>query len=162
MRYQVFNKSLFLRFIFSALVFVTVLAFNFNSVYADVPDCSGSLIGTAGNDNPPSLDKLFCPVVRVFNAAILLVGAILVIMIIYGAIKLALSLGDPKGFESAKATWLYAGIGLGIILGFWGLLTIIMNRLNLGDTYSGPLDPFLRAMEGIQALLAELGITSSP
>src|SRR3989344_8277583 len=142
MRYQVFN--IFPKFIFGVLIFATVLTFNTNSAYAQVA-CDGDLLG----DEPPSLTQLFCPVVRVFNAAILLVGAILVIMIIYGAIKLALSLGDPKGFESAKATWLYAGIGLGVILGFWGLLTIIMNRLNLGTPYDGPLGPFTKAMEGI-------------
>ena len=154
MRYRIFNRSLFLKFIFSTLVFVTVLAFNTNNTYAQ-DACDGDLLG----DEPPSLDKLLCPAVRVFNVAILLVGAVLVIMIIYGAIKLALSLGDPKGFESAKATWLYAGIGLGIILGFWGLLAIIMNRLNLGTPYDGPMGPFTKAMEGIQALLTALGIT---
>lgn len=139
--------------IFSTLVFTAVLFFNFNTAYA-----AGHCIDNLG-DAPPSLDQLLCPIVRVFNTMILLVGAVLIIMIIYGAIKLALSLGDPKGFESARATWLYAAIGLGIILGFWGIFTIIINRLNLGGTYTGPMDPFTKAMEGIQALLTALKIT---
>lgn len=146
------------KFVVAILVFTTVLAFNLNNAYA-APACSGSLIGTAGNDDPPSLEMLLCPVIRVFNAIILLVGVVLIIMIIYGAIKLALSLGDPKGLESAKATWVHAGIGLGIVLGFWGVLSIIMNRFNIIGYYADPMAPFNAASDGITRLLEAVGIT---
>ncbi len=153
MLFQAFRRNL-LKIAITILVFSVVFAFNFNSAYA-APDCGGSLIG----DVPPSLEMILCPIIRVFNAIILLVGAALVIMIIYGAIKLALSLGDPKGLESAKATWVHAGIGLGIVLGFWGVLTILMNRFNMIGYYANPMAPFNAASDGITALLEAIGIT---
>lgn len=158
MLFRHFKRNLS-KLVAAVLVFTAVFTLNLNNAYAAV-DCnaSGSLIG----DEPPSLEMLVCPIVRVFNMIILLVGVVLIIMIIYGAIKLALSLGDPKGLESAKATWVHAGIGLGIVLGFWGILTILMNRFGITNAtrgFTSPMDPFNKAGDGITNLLEAIGIT---
>ncbi len=65
-------------------------------------------------------------------------GIIFAIMIGIGAIKLAVSLGDPKGLEGASRTWTYALVGVAIVLGAVTLVSLIgrVLGLNLGDLSS--------------------------
>lgn len=94
-------------------------------------DCN---LGSPENPGVPTVEQLICPVARLLNAAMLLAGVALAIMIAFGAIKMALSFGDPKGYQASTRTLIFALIGFLIVIGALTILTII-NRtfgLNLG------------------------------
>lgn len=59
-------------------------------------------------------------------------GPIAVGVIIYGAIQMVISVGDPAKFKEGKQTILYAVIGYAIILVGWGIVSIITNLLKTG------------------------------
>ena len=120
-----------------------------------------TVAGTCGSidiDNPSPL-AIICPFVKVFNVAVLGAGGLLVIIIIYGAIKLAMSLGDPKGYQAAQQTWFWGVIGFAVIVGAYSLIYILDKILGLGIVGAGPnsiFDNFLNAFTG---LLTEVGIS---
>lgn len=87
---------------------------------------------------------------RAFNVLIAASGVIFAIYIIYAAVKLSLSYGDPEGFNQAKYSLLYSLIGYIIILGFFLLVRLVLNLFgsNAGST---PDDPFSKLMEGLNS-----------
>lgn len=104
----------------------------------------------------PSPLQIVCPLFRVFNILIFSVGAVFTIMVIYGAIKLAMALGDPKAFEGARQTYVWAIIGLAVILGFFAILTILNGVFGLGIR----LDLFQWLTDSLYNLLTSLGINN--
>ncbi len=79
----------------------------------------------------PKPSQIICPFLRVVNLALMVSGVALAVFIGYGAIKLSVSLGDPKGYEGAMRTFLFAIIGFFIVVGAFSLLTILNNTLGL-------------------------------
>ncbi len=66
---------------------------------------------------PATFDCLFKVIFpSVFNAAIMFVGIIVVIMIVLGGMKFIASKGDNKQLDSAKKTITYAIIGAVVII----------------------------------------------
>lgn len=107
------------------MVFVIFLL-SCNNVYA--LDCYQESSGYPA----PLPSQIICPFVRVINLALLLVGAVLIAMIVLGAIKMAVSLGDPKALQGAKLTWTYAIIGTFVVLGSFFILFLINKTFGLG------------------------------
>lgn len=68
----------------------------------------------AQNPDSPLCSKtdLWTYVIKITNTMMIVLGALSVIMIIYGGIQYVLSAGDAKKVESAKNTILYSVIGL--------------------------------------------------
>jgi len=81
-------------------------------------DCSdySSVVEDPGQGNAYAILYLVCPLKGAINLGLLLVGATLIIFILYGAIKAVQSQGDPKMLEGAKQTWSWAIFGALIIL----------------------------------------------
>lgn len=133
------------KFILSVSILFTLIGNTQGRIYAY--DC------TVEGSNAPRLEQIVCPFARVINVMIYAAGAALVLMLLWGAIKLALAVGDPKGMQAASMTWTYALVGFAVIVG--GVLIItIMGRL-LGWTIG---DPFSVIYTSIQDFGQELEI----
>lgn len=96
-------------------------------------DCSGSL------DNP-TIDQLMCPIIRVVNILAYAVGAIFIIVLIWGAFKLAMAQGDPKAYASAINTWYWLVVGAFVVVGYFAFTTVLSKAF--GFQMVNPLDTF--------------------
>jgi hypothetical protein len=101
-------------------------------------DCTTPLTGGEASAGPPTLAQVLCPIIRVVNIAILGAGAIFVLMLLYGGVKLTLALGDPKGFEGAKNTITWAVIGFLIIIGVISILFIASRLFGIQFDFTNP------------------------
>lgn len=121
-----------------------VLALNFSVTYA--ADCD---LGNASG--APTPRSIVCVIGRVFNIAMLAGGLVFIGMIGYVAIKFAMSNGDWKGYEGAKTTFTYAVIGVFIVIGVLGIMSLIGKTF--GITWLDP-NALVNSLElGINRLL---------
>lgn len=104
------------------------LAFNFFITFAY--DCAGFDADIVSGEAPSPL-AISCVIGRIINVVVLVAGLGLVYMILWGAFKLSMSQGDPKGYVGAQNTWFYAIIGFLIVVGFFALYTIMAQILGL-------------------------------
>lgn len=110
-------------------------------------DCEEYFSEVVNNpDNRGAILYLFCPLISGINIGLYVVGAVLIILILYGAIKAVSSLGNPKQLEGAKATWTHALLGFFIIV--FVLTGILLLLRMLGVTDFNPFD-----MDSIQDIL---------
>lgn len=65
------------------------------------------------------------------NILIFLVGAIAVIMLIWGGLQYVISAGDSKRVESAKSTILYAIIGIVIAILAFAIVNFVTGQLSV-------------------------------
>ncbi len=85
-----------------------------------VTDATGATVCEPTNPNEKSLPEIVAFIINVFSW---IVGAVSVIMIIYGGFRYITSGGDSNGVTAAKNTILYAIIGLIIV----ALAQVIVN-----------------------------------
>ena len=78
---------------------------------ADAPNC---LFGTG------------CAFTNITNGALFLIGAISVLMLIYGGIRYTISGGDSKAVTDAKNTILYAIIGIVVALLAFAIVNYVL------------------------------------
>lgn len=78
-----------------------------------------------GTDDAPSPTAIACIIGRIINIATLVGGMAFVAMVGYGAAKLAMAAGSPKGYEGAKNTWQWALIGAFTIAGVYMILSVV-------------------------------------
>lgn len=148
-------KNIFATIIFSAaFVFVS----STNTAYAI--DCDTYEVYTAGGSTVtvPSPAHILCPVFKLANAAVLLVGVVLAAMLAVGAIKLATSLGDPKGLDAASRTWTYAVVGTGVVIGAVSIIAILTRIFGL--EFGGTENIFASATEGLNNFLLDIGVVT--
>ena len=131
------------------VVFSTLLLTNIQPAFA--VNCPT----TVDEIDNPTPDQIVCPFMRVINTLVLSSGAMFVIMILFGAIKLSMAMGDPKGFDAAKGTMTWAVIGFLIVVGVFVILTIVTKIFGID---AGILDPFQLIQDKIQKLMTDLGI----
>jgi hypothetical protein len=63
------------------------------------------------------------------NMLIYVVGAVSVLMVIFGALKFAVSMGDPKRVESARNTILYAIVGVVVAASAYAIVNFVLGAL---------------------------------
>lgn len=63
------------------------------------------------------------------NTALFVIGAISVIMLIYGGIRYTISAGDAKQIEAAKNTIMYAIIGIVVALLAFAIVNFVLTTL---------------------------------
>lgn len=63
------------------------------------------------------------------NTVIFIVGAVSVLMVIYGGLRYVLSGGDAAGIKGARDTILYALVGLAISILSYGIVGFVINRI---------------------------------
>lgn len=92
-----------------------------------IQDGANSAKGTGQSDNLFTGDN---PVFKtITNAALFLIGAISVLMLIYGGIRYTLSAGDSKAVTDAKNTILYAIIGIIVALLAYAIVNFVLTSL---------------------------------
>ena len=136
-----------------ASIAYTFIAFNFFMAFAY--DCSGFDADIVSGEAPSPL-AFVCVIGRVMNVLVLVAGLGLVYMILWGAFKLSMSQGDPKGYVGAQNTWFYAIIGFLIVVGFFALYMIMAQILGL----PAPSTDFLqqRIEDAISNLMGAAGL----
>lgn len=100
------------------------------------------------NVNDPA--AIVCVIQNIVIVAVAIVGTLFVLMIAYGAYKLSMALGDPKGYSGAIMVWQYALIGFGIVFGVAAILSIIGKAF--GITFIDLEGLFNQLTSGINAL----------
>ncbi len=120
-----------------------IMLLNMRVAFAAV-DCN-----TIPLDEDIPAEYLVCPFKRVFNAAILLAGVLLTIMILVGVIKMSLAMGNPEGLKAASANWTYVIYGFLVIVGFAAIYSIIVTSLGLSyfSTFSEVFDAAATKLE---------------
>jgi hypothetical protein len=69
---------------------------------------------------------------NVTNAALFLIGAVSVLMLIYGGIRYTVSGGDTKQVTDAKNTILYAVVGIVVAIMAYAIVNFVIGRLTTG------------------------------
>jgi len=69
-------------------------------------------------------------IVRVLRYALGLLGVIALIMILYGGFLMLTSAGNADTIKKAKATIIWASVGIAVILGSWQILRFIFETVN--------------------------------
>jgi len=104
---------------------------------------------------PPTLVDLFDVLKRVLYAGLALVGVVVIIMILIGAIKMALSLGDPKALQGAHLTWTYAAIGAVVVLGFFLVFRVVTGIMGIETGIATPGVMFDTLFDSIDAFMCK-------
>jgi len=63
------------------------------------------------------------------NTALFIIGALSVIMLIYGGIRYTVSMGDAKNVEAAKNTIMYAIVGIVVALLAYAIVNFVLGAL---------------------------------
>lgn len=128
------------------LIFLTILLLG-------VGDIAYSLDYEGTADDPTPTDFLV-PIARIFNLMLMVAGGALIIMLLYGAIKLSMALGKPMEFQGAQKTFTYAIVGFAIVAGFFAIWLIITNALGI-SAFSSPGAIFQSMRDSINIFLEE-------
>ncbi len=87
----------------------------------DVPTPVVTVPGTSG-----SIEGIKDFIVKAANWALIITGAIAILLVIYGGIMYMLSAGDEKKAAKGKAIILYTLIGVAVIVGAYFIITLVM------------------------------------
>jgi hypothetical protein len=90
--------------------------------------------GVTGDE--ATISQLLDTIFRILNILILISGLVFAIMLGVASVKFSLSLGDPKGYEGAKATLTSALFGFGIVLGVFVIFNLIGSTLGIRGGWS--------------------------
>lgn len=127
--------------VLAGVLAVTVMAFGLtfalpasNFVGATDPDMTiQGGVGAAKSDEQPGAlfgtDGIFT---NIINAALFLIGAISVLMLIYGGIRYTLSAGNATNVTAAKNTILYAIVGIVVALLAFAIVNFVLTTLGSG------------------------------
>ena len=94
---------------------------NFSSI-SDGANCAASRTDLEGK----SIDTTFSKVTQVL---LVVIGIASVIVIIIAGLRMVISQGDPKAFESARNTILYAIIGIVIALLSYAIINFVLTSI---------------------------------
>ncbi len=86
------------------------------------------------NGTTPSLACLIQIVVNIINFALMFLGVVTLLMLLFGAIKFITSSGDPKAIQGAQKTMTYAIIGAIVVMMAFVLINIVTNALGLSSS----------------------------
>jgi hypothetical protein len=93
---------------------------------------SGGANAARGDDQPADLFGTAGVVTQITNTILYIVGAISVIMLIYGGLRYVISGGDSKKVTDAKNTVLYAIIGLIIAVLSYAIINFVIRAFAQG------------------------------
>lgn len=119
-----------LRTVLAGLLVVPVLAFGMTVATGgtDVSaQISGGLDAADTHEGPRDLTGDSGVITTVINVLLFIIGALAVIMLIWGGIRYTTSGGNQQAVTSAKNTIVYAVIGLVVAIFAWALVNYIVN-----------------------------------
>ena len=111
-------------------------------------------ISYEGTPEDPGPTDFLVPFARIFNLLLMVAGGALIIMLLYGAIKLSMALGKPMEYQGAQKTFTYAIVGFGIVVGFFAIWLIITNALGI-TAFTSPDAIFQSMRDTINTFLEE-------
>ena len=121
-----------------AFALLAGLAVPVATTYANNCDVSGGITGgkdCARNDEQP--ENLFNGDDSVFqtvtNVMLFLIGAISVVMLIYGGIRYTISQGDSTAVTNAKNTIMYAVIGIVVAILAYAIVNFVVTTFSAGS-----------------------------
>ena len=83
------------------------------------------------NGDVPSLGCLAQIIVNIINFAFVFLGAVTILILLFGAIKFITSAGDPKAIQGAQKTMTYAIVGAIVVLASFIIINIFTTALGL-------------------------------
>ncbi len=109
----------------------------------DIQDnaCQGINLNTSNstcNEKQKGEDKVIGIIKTIINVLSLIVGAICVIMIIFGGFRYMTSGGESSGVSGAKNTILYAVVGLVVVLLAQAIVRFVFTRTTSNNVTTGP------------------------
>ena len=114
----------------AGLMIIAVMAFSVGLLAPISVSAAGELNegATAAHnaDTPTSLTKVIGDIT---NVALFIIGAVSVLMLIYGGIRYTISGGDEKAITSAKNTILYAVIGIVVAVAAYAIVNFVITAL---------------------------------
>jgi hypothetical protein len=133
-------KKRSIKVMLASLLAIPVLALALPSVPAMAvgENCSGA--GGAqqgancaqGSNTPNTLFGPNSVFVTVVNTLLFVIGAVAVIMLVYGGIRYTISGGDQKAVTDAKNTILYAVIGIIVAVMAYAIVNFVLTSLSSG------------------------------
>ena len=94
---------------------------------------------------------------RIFNFFIILVTGVVVYFFIFAGVKMSLAHGDPKALESAKWTFIYAFIGMMIVVFFFTIVSLIFSIFGITglDNPNTPFNDLIKAFKNFSGIISE-------
>ena len=111
---------------FAGTVSQSVSAVDFNT------GASGGASSAQGSSQPSDLFGNGGIFQKITNIALYLIGAISVLMLIYGGIRYTISGGDSKNVTAAKNTILYAIVGIIVAILAFAIVNFVITSLTPG------------------------------
>jgi hypothetical protein len=108
-----------------AIVLGVALVANVAPVSAETLTIGGGASAAADDQQPTDLAAQFRNIV---NIALYIIGAVSVLMLIYGGIRYTVSGGDTSAVTAAKNTILYAIIGIVVALLAYAIVNFVIGR----------------------------------
>ncbi len=95
-------------------------------------------IGSCGDINNPGMDsnsgkELLCVVNNTIGIALEIVGALIVVVIIFAGVRYMTSMGNPERVAGAKKTLVGGIIGLIIVMSAWFVVRLVGNLIAPGS-----------------------------
>jgi hypothetical protein len=125
--------------VFSGLLIVSALALGVIALGPTAPTAqaascndltiSGGASCANTSSNPQSIFGNGGIFTTIVNVALFIIGALSVMMLIYGGIRYVISAGDAKKVESAKNTILYAVVGVIIAVLAYAIVNFVLTTL---------------------------------
>lgn len=88
-----------------------------------------------------NLDGILCKLSQILNAVVPVLIALGVVYFVWGVITYVIS-SDEEAKKSGRNRIIFGIIGLAVIIGLWGLVKILTNSFDLGNTENVTL-PFV-------------------
>lgn len=98
---------------------------------------SGGAVSARGDDQPTELFGDMGIFKQITNIALFLIGAISVIMIIFGGFRYIISGGDSANVTAAKNTIMYAIVGIIVALLAYAAVDFVIGVFSGGSGFSG-------------------------
>lgn len=120
-----------------AVLLIIVSHSSSSSVYAttpigpSIPGCEFAKDSTGAVTDAPSLACLAIVIANAIEVALMFVGAVALIFLLYGSILFVVSRGDPKALEKAKKTMTYAIFGVIAVFGLFIVSGVLATALNI-------------------------------
>jgi len=94
-------------------------------------------------------------IANVFNFIITIVSGIVVVFFIIAAVKMSLAQGDPKSLESAKWTFIYAFLGMMVVIFYFIIVTITFSLFGVNgvETPNAPFNQLIEAIENFNDII---------
>ena len=122
-----------IRTAFAGLLLVPVLALGISAVAGSV-DVSAQILNGLNSVNtgngPTNLTGTGGAFTTIVNVLLFIIGAVSVIMLIYGGIRYTTSGGNANSVTAAKNTIMYAIIGLIIAIFAFAIVNFVVDQLN--------------------------------